>query len=719
MSRPRTHEQRLLAQASQLLDQACRELGEPARLEVLEACAAARGGWTLREYRTTFPREYCSDADEVAPWGDKLLHILATVPIPPALAVAALGQPTLTSGDQRKAGAYYTDFRLAQHLTAQFALRAPTHHDRVIDLAVGSGMLLAALVIAVSGGDADASDRFVASSVCAADLHSQALLATRVTLSMLVSSLSPLRELEPRMLCGDSLTRGLHEWDALAPGGFAAVVLNPPWEKLKVTRHEHLKAAGTERHYGATYRDVDHARYDDDRLRMLAYVDELTSGTMLQGSGEADLYKLFLELAARVVRPGGELGLLVPAGLIRSQGTQALRAFLIERAPELTMTVLENRAAFFAIDTRFKFLALHATFRAGGRMQPITLNHAAGTDTGVAQTGSVRIGRAQLGRMRADLTVPEVRSLAELCLFAKLVEQGTTLAAEQWRHSYMRELDMTNDRDQFLTDQHSDALPLMEGRLVHQHRVMAKAYRSGTGRAAVWEPLDPSRAQLRPQFWYPRAKLPAGLARRTDVPRAGFCDVTGQTNERTLLAAVIPSGVVCGNKVPTLAFETPGMSAEAAATLWVAIANSLPVDWAARRVVTTSMNYFLLASLPLPVLDDAQQARVLRAAQQLRELEGDRHFDGWQAGQLRAEIDSTVAESFGLTVGDLQLIFADFRLLDRGQRPLPSDDRSTVTRDVLLAAHAARTHADGCEWQDRADRARQLGATPYVPADYA
>lgn len=719
MSRPRTQEQRLLATARQLLEHACCEVGPTARVEVLEACAAAHGGWSIDEYRQTFPRAFAYSADTVRAWGEKLSDLLTSLPLPISLAVSALAQPELPGGDQRRAGAYYTDFRLAQYLAAQFVLCDLTPDDRVIDVAAGSGMLLAALTMKVSQGHPDAAARFIADNVCAADLHEQALVATRLTLSTLVADLDPLVRMQTRLLSGDSLTRGLQEWDELAPGGFAAVIGNPPWEKLKVTRHEHLKANGAQRHYGATYRDVDHVAYDDERIRMLAYVDDLTRRTALQGSGEADLYKLFFEVAARLVRPGGELGLLVPAGLIRSQGTQELRAFLFQRAPELTMTILENRAAFFAIDTRFKFLALHAKFHAGDHRQPIILKHAAGTDTGVVETGVARIGRSELKRMRADLTVPEVRSTDELRLFTKLVDGATTLADDQWRHSYMREVDMTNDRGHFLTRRTREALPLMEGRLVHQHRAMAKAYLSGTGRAARWTPLAPDNATLRPQFWYPRTALSPTLAARTDVPRAGFCDVTGQTNERTLLAAVIPSGVVCGNKVPTLTFDIPRLTAEDGALLWVAVANSLPVDWATRRVVTTSMNYFLLLSLPLPALDESGQQSLVEASRTLCNFEGARDYDPWQAGIVRAEIDSTIALAFGLAVEDLNLMLSDFRLLDRGQPPLPGESASTITRDLLIATHAKRMSVDCREWQDRAERARQLGAAPYVPADYA
>lgn len=721
MSAPRTHEQRLLARAGALLTRAVRDSGVDASagIEVLEAAVCSHNGWSLEDYRTGFtaPRVLANDVATV--WADKLLDQLAEIPIPLPLALAGLAQPGLDRAERRRAGAYYTDFRLARYLASQFA--GSLEPGRVIDLASGSGMLLAALTLEVSGGDASAAAAFVAERVCAADLHPAALIATRVALAGTVADMSTLRALEPRLLVGDSLLRSAEEWEGVAPGGFAAVIGNPPWEKLKVTRHEVLTAAGFDRHYGADYAADSSAHlalgYDEARSEMLRYIDALRGSRQLQGSGEADLYKLFLELGLRVLRPRGQLGLLVPAGLIRSQGTQALREHLVDHCPEVSLTVFENRAAFFVIDTRFKFLSLH--LRVGtGRRAPLRLRHGAGTAEGVLTGPDVRVSRPGLRRVRENLTVPEVRTEQEWLLFERLVKRGTTLADWQWQHSYMRELDMTNDRGLFRSGRTRECVPLLEGRMVHQHRVMAKAHVSGTGRAAVWQPLSYARARLAPQFWVWRSDVPRALAERVDTVRAGFCDVTGQTNERTVLAAVVPAGVVCGNKVPTLTFHVPELDSATAALAWVAIVNSIPVDWAARRVVTTSLNYFLLRTLPLPRLSTAELADLAAAAQPLRDAEGTGRPPS-ELADVRAEVDAMVAHAFGLSVQDVALMFGDFRLLDRGQPALPGEQRSTVTRDLVLTALERRIgHAAGGSF-GRLHCARQVGAVAFVPADYA
>ncbi len=86
--------------------------------------------------------------------------------------------------------------------------------------------------------------------------------------------------------------------------------------------------------------------------------------------------------------------------------------------------------------------------------------------------------------------------------------------------------------------------------------------------------------------------------KRVRNPRAGYCDIAGQTNERAMMSAAIPAGVVCGNKVPTIIF--PGKEGEKRLYFFVGVTNSFVFDWILRRVLSTTVNYFLLFSLPMP-----------------------------------------------------------------------------------------------------------------------
>jgi hypothetical protein len=203
------------------------------------------------------------------------------------------------------------------------------------------------------------------------------------------------------------------------------------------------------------------------------------------------------------------------------------------------------------------------------------------------------------------------------------------------------------------------------------------------------------------------------------MPRVGFCDITGQTNERSMLAALVPAGVLCGNKVPTMVFSDT--NDEDRLFLWLAVANSLPFDWMLRRIVTTTVNYFLLRSLPFPKLvrNSLRARRLISAAQEIRQLseQGQGGGDPLRIGQLRAEIDVQVAAAYGLGYSDLELILEDFPLLDRSQQPIRGESRSRVTADVLLYRASRMFKIAVTEPEARVDEARKAGAAPYVPSE--
>lgn len=707
-------EEQILSPSAQLLNRLAPT--PDARIEVLEAVASLLGGFTLHEYRRRFDATGILTEKQALEAASSVLCVLKRCLIPPSLALCALARPRVSHARQRVSGAYYTDFRLAQYVVAPVAKRL-VPGARVIDPAAGTGILLVAASLIASGPDRLRRARWLAECVTAWDLSVDALRGARLALASLTNDLSAVETMVGRWNTHDSLLAETAAW-----GEYDVVLGNPPWEKIKLSRHEFAKANGIARHYGAEYERFDDEALVSQRGGIARYGSALAHRYPLLGRGEPDLYKAFLELFLKLVSAGGCVSVLVPAGLIRSQGTAELRGFLVEHAGELCFTILENRARFFAIDTRFKFLGLVFTKSGGSSTRDdLRVQHATGTAEGVVETGRARIGRKALRSIRPDLTVPEVRSAKEWRLFRamSMLAPSAVKRGSPWECEIVREVDMTRDRKDFLRSPGSSCIPLIEGRMVHQHRFGAKAYRSGTGRKATWDPVLLKRNELTPQFWYPRHRLPDSIARRSSTLRAGFCDITGQTNERSMLAALIPSGVVCGNKVPTVTF--PNDPRENRLLLWLAVANSFTFDWALRRIVTTTVNYFVLKSVPFPRLqpDSLPGRRLVEASRELRCIDSEGNApDVWRTAELRASIDIAVHAAYGLGFEDLALILRDFPLLDRGQPPLEREERSTVTRDFILAQASRRFRVQSGRYLERVTAARAAGAVPYIPSEF-
>jgi hypothetical protein len=728
MSSPRPVESQYLANAEAAVTAAvgstpaseCFEL----RLQILEATAALFGGFGVSAFHKAFKIQPHLGEAKLLNLASPVAKAIKQSPIPPALALSALAREALHEQDRKNTGAYHTDFRLATRL-AQLAAPKLTHTSKVIDPACGAGILLAALTSAVCGADRTKIAYWLANGVFAADLSPKSLRATLLSLASLTDDIAALRTMRGRWYNGDSLMAEESVWSNMAPGGFDAVVGNPPWEKVKLSRHEFLKSSGTQRHYGAQIQGLDEERFAVHRDEVANYSRQLLSRYPALAHGEPDLYIAFTELFFDLCRGNGIVAALIPGGLIRSQGTHAVRRKLFQASRTVSLSIIENRAKFFAIDTRFKFLAV-ALVKAPSeksKRDSINLLHERGTPTCLEISGSAIIGRASLASVRNDLSIPEVRSAPEWKLFSRMSSAGTAWDKPgcDWSPKFCREVDMTKERPAFLEQASTGALPLVEGRMVQAHRFGAKGHVAGTGRRADWESFPIGGARLTPQFWIHASDVPRANQHRATVLRAGFCDIAGQTNERSLMAALIPAGVICGNKVPTILF--PNDPSEDRLLAWIAIVNSFAFDWMLRRVITTTVNYFLLQSIPLPPLsrNGSSWKKIVSAARELRALDkaGATLSTYEHTATLRSSIDAEVAVAYGLDLEDMALVLNDFPLLDRGQPAIAGEARSTITRDCVLAAMAKRMSHRTRVWTKRVEIARSSGALAFVPSELA
>lgn len=530
----------------------------------------------------------------------------------------------------------------------------------------------------------------------------------------------------PRATQSD-VARGTLDWTRTFPevfeqGGFSAVVGNPPWGTVKPASREWFGARDerVSRLQGAAFQEhvQRHHRaaldeWDDHRASKRAYAATLRSraGYVHQGSGDTDFYRFFIERSHQVLRPGGRLGVVVPSALQRAEGSAPLRRLLFESGTAELMLDFLNTRRLFQIHSMFRFLVLvwQRGPARGVSVAAFGLRDVNEARAYVAE-GGLRFELDYLRRVSGSrLSVPEVRDRAQAELFGRLHLHHPPIGVRDetsWNVRFTRELDMTNDSRAFVDVRRARAqgavrgddgcwihpelgrlLPLYEGRMVHQFDAAAKRYLGGHGRAARWKPLLPQEKSILPHYLVPEDVVQSRGVRLE--PRAGFCDVTGHANERTVLAALVPALAVCGNKVPTCRFDSPD---ERLPLMWLGLANSLIVDWLVRRRVSTTLNFFHWEQIPFPRLDPsvgAGEELVLIA----RELSENPHRP-WAPGALtrraalRASADALVAEVFQLEARDLAVILADFPLLDR---MAPAGERGTITRDLVLHAFALRT----------------------------
>lgn len=141
------------------------------------------------------------------------------------------------------------------------------------------------------------------------------------------------------------------------------------------------------------------------------------------------------------------------------------------------------------------------------------------------------------------------------------------------------------------------ALPLYEGRMIGQFDFSEKGWESGKGRGAKWSEISWSSKTIRPQYCmasrdYVSAADRQGNPKVVRGTKLAFMDVTSSTNQRTMVAAVVPD-MPSGNSAAVLASASPWSLS--------VILNSFPYDFVARRRCGgLHLNWFVVDESPLP-----------------------------------------------------------------------------------------------------------------------
>jgi hypothetical protein len=498
--------------------------------------------------------------------------------------------------------------------------------------------------------------------------------------------------------------------EVFSRGGFDLVLGNPPWDTLSPDVKEFFSTF--DRQVREQDRDGQRAIVEllletpqiaqgwrDNCRRLYSSVHAFKNGGRYRlfaagnlGKGDFNIYRMFAETALAVTGPHGFTAQIVPENLANGANAAAIRDELFDRRRlDLLMTFENRREVWFKGLHTAAVFCLYAARRAGASEGFRAAFDIRDVDSlRAAEQDPLHIPRALVEEFSPDaLAVMRFASQAEIDAVTKAYSLcprfGDETAGDPHRQ-FMREIDMGNDRGLF--GEGPGGLPLYEGRMVQQYDHRAKGYRSGRGRAAVWESLDfgnPTKC-IQPQWRI--AAIPAKAAARVQRYRVGFCDVASPTNERTLVAALIPPGAICGDKVPTFSYPD---GYEWAYATWLATANSFACDFIARKKVSLKMALGVVDSLPFPrgsSHDDTTRqlvplvARLICTSPEMGrywqllardgfvepiddgdipgELDDDRRLE------MRAQIDAIVAaDVYGLARAELEFILSAFPTVAR------------------------------------------------------
>ena len=156
-------------------------------------------------------------------------------------------------------------------------------------------------------------------------------------------------------------------------------------------------------------------------------------------------------------------------------------------------------------------------------------------------------------------------------------------------------------------------------------------------------------------------------------PRIAFRDISRATDSRTVRAALVPPKILMSNTAP-YGLRSHGTEEDEAFLL--GLLSSIPLDWYARRIVETHVNFYIFNSFPIPRpnRDDSLRQRVVSLSGRL--AAPDERFADWanavgvRYGPLEPnvkedmlhELDAAVPHLYGLSESQLRHIFETFHV---------------------------------------------------------
>jgi hypothetical protein len=522
--------------------------------------------------------------------------------------------------------------------------------------------------------------------------------------------------------------------------GFDGIVGNPPWEGFKPIRKEFAanfyrgkpqfskmgmdgptfekwfeEELKTNKEFARRWRE--HEEYYERHKEFFG------KSFQRQGTGDWNLFKLFIERDLSLVRQGGQFSLLVPSGFQTDEGCADLRRWFINehRLDELTSfenrgyTVIENgrektKQIFPDVDSRFKFgffkVVKDAATPKGHAFDARFYLH----DPKDAFAPPIRYSVEMLKRFSPRMfSVMEFRSPEDYTAATKI--RGVHKLLGDSGYQFRRELHPADDVEFYLKEParklRKGESVIYEGKMIHQfdagfaertyhasveavrpELLRKELYRLGQFiRESESEKVEGKKVPTRKDEF---EEFVAGLWKATkfqldcDFERVGYRRIGRSTDERTVIATLLPAGVYLSDTVSYLIpanyeltktgkLSQEPLPAEKTRPL-LCLLNSLTLNYYIRSKMSATVNMFYVYELPVPDLKPAVQKQLAAAADKLlknprdvkeraalevfiaRELYG-LSLDDWKhltgtftfgGGETKAELDEIIRQSLAI-----------------------------------------------------------------------
>lgn len=511
-------------------------------------------------------------------------------------------------------------------------------------------------------------------------------------------------------------------------GGFDAVITNPPWEIFKPNAKEFFEEYSDivtrktmtikdfEKEQASLLKDADlrdaWLEYRGRFPHVSAYYrsakqfeNQISIVNGKKAGTDINLYKLFVEQCYNLLRDGGRCGLIVPSGLYNDLGAKSLRKVLFERGILTSIYGLSNeRGLFDGVHHDQKFCLVR--WRKGGVTEEFKVRFRIAVSEAVSpdelstflsdESDAIMLRVAQIAALAPDsLAIIDVRTSVDLNVIEKLSHQPPLRSQfRHWQLVLCNEFHMTGDSDLYHVVSGPGMLPLTEGKMIHQYdHAFAEPKYWLSERDARLRLLEKRRRDVRKMADAVGATTSSNSSLMLDYQsfRLAFRDVGPATNERSMIATILPRFVFCPHTVSLeQVYSCASLNGEiepnriALGSLprlfLCGLLNSFVADFWLRRFITKHLSFYIVYNLPVPdiAIDDPRFEPVAKRVACL--CDAGSAFDDLPLlaardnaescalrpnlrSQLRAELDGMIAHIYALTEEEFTHILTTFPLV--------------------------------------------------------
>lgn len=426
-----------------------------------------------------------------------------------------------------------------------------------------------------------------------------------------------------------------------------------------------------------------------------------------KGTGDGNLFRLFVERNLGLLAVGGSLNYVLPSALMFEEGSTVLRKHIFAHCRMPFFYSFENNKGIFPdVHRSYKFALMQIVNSPPAFPQDEVIDTAFYVLDPAELEKPARHIAYSLETLKAlspeYWALMELRNGADLPILQRCYGAFSALSPA-WL-DFRHKLYMTDDKDLFIEKDAPGLLPLFEGKMIWQYSHQLGKSQYWLAAAAFDERMRSKELHRMAQdLGVPKAQvaqLASAVQFDREFVRLMFRDVASDTNERTLIFGLLPKNCGGGNtihiSIPKIYIRsaTGGVTTQAASPLRLLFAwawfNSVPVDWLARFMIQIHISKTYLYRLPMPQPTDdeilaspdyaqlAKNALLLSLAAswddfaelaplfhvQLRDVPQTAKAQG----MLRAQNDRLVARIYSITDAELAHLLRSFKVM-AGKRP--------------------------------------------------